>query len=177
MSKSKSPPLDGNPPATATPPGAPGKGRAKKRAPAPFRDVQRKGLTPKLARFLRNAQMDALGIPRCGCGCGDKLERDAIGEHWHTVALGNKKRPDCLVNRGHAKIKTYGGQDGAVWRAVGGDTRDIKHTRKLAEGRTQHDRRLKYGAKLKGNRKLPKGPGFRKDIRRTMNGTVGPRSR
>lgn len=145
------------------------------KAPRPARDIKRKGMTDKLRRFLTAAQMDGLGIPRCGCGCGRKLEKSAIGEHFETVALGNKKRPDHLRNRACAKLKTYGGRDGEQWRAVGGDTRDIKHTRKLAEGRTQYDKRKRTGAKLKSNKKL-EGAGFRKDIRRTMRGTVEPRT-
>lgn len=163
-----SPKSSSSSPRTTTPPkrGAT-QGGAKTRAPRPSRDVKRKGMTPKLRRFLVNAQMCPLGIPRCGCGCRDKLEKDAIGEHWHTVALGNKKAPDCLVNKGHAKIKTYGGQDGDTWRAVGGDTRDIKHIRKLAEKRTQADKRAVNGPKLKSNAKL-QSRGFDKSVTRPM---------
>lgn len=147
-------------------PRATGGGASKKRAPRPSRDIKRKGMTPKLRAFLFQAQEG-----RCGCGCGAKIEANAIGEHFETVALGNKKRPDALFNRACAKLKTYGGTNGDKWRAVGGDIRDIKHTRKLEEKRTQHDVRNARGPKLRTKRKL-QGAGFRKDVRRRMDGTT-----
>lgn len=96
-------------------------------------------------------------------GCSNPIE---IYEHWATVALGNDGPPDCGVCEGHAGMKTYGGKYGDDWRAVGGDIRDIKHTRKIAEGRTQFDKRKRAG----GSR--IKGRGFDKAHSRKFDGTV-----
>lgn len=101
-------------------------------------------------------------------GCEEPI---AIYEHWETVALGNDGPPDCGVCTGHADMKTYGGAYGQQWRAVGGDIRDIKHTRKLAEGRTQADKRAKNGPKLKSNSKL-RSRGFDKSLAKKLDGTV-----
>ena len=123
--------------------------------------AKRKGMTAKWRRWLAQQQEN-----RCGCGCGDKLERDAIGEHTTPVALGNDKRPDALYNYDCAYAKTYGKPG-----RIGGDIRDIAHIKRLAEGRTQFDKRQRNGAKLKSNGRL-QGRGFDTSLRRRMDGTV-----
>jgi len=136
------------------------KGRAPKRAPRP--SSQRKYLTPRERRWLWS-QQDG----KCGCGCKRKIDwKTAIGEHTTPVALGNNEKPDALYLEECAEAKTYGKPG-----RVGGDIRDIAHTRRIAEGRTQHDKRLKRGPLLRSNEKIV-NRGFRKDVRRRMDGTT-----
>lgn len=101
-------------------------------------------------------------------GC---VGKPAIAEHWATVALGNDQKPDCLLCRECARLKTYGSPG-----RVGGDIRDIKHVRKLEEKRTQHDQRLERGPKLKSNRRL-ESRGFNKALSKKMSGEVVRRDR
>jgi hypothetical protein len=99
----------------------------------------------------------------------------AVYEHWTMVAIGNGDAPDCGLCEDHADIKTYGGQDGAMWRAVGGDIRDIAHVKRLAEGRTQADKRAERGPKLRSNQKL-KSRGFDCSLRKSFSGKVTARN-
>jgi len=89
----------------------------------------------------------------------------AVFEHWTMVAIGNDGPPDCGLCEAHADIKTYGGNDSEMWRAVGGDIRDIHHTRRLAEKRTQHDRRNERGSQMRSR-------GFDKTRSKKFNGEV-----
>lgn len=129
----------------------------------------RKYLTPKQRAAMCLAQRNL-----CGCGCGRALDtapRATIAEHTDPVALGNGAKPDHIRNRACARRKTYGGRDGEQWTPVGGDIRDIAHTKRIRDGRTQHDKRNANGPKLRSNRKL-ESAGFRKDVRRRMDGFV-----
>ncbi len=95
----------------------------------------------------------------CGCGCGEKLKsgpRATIAEHTAPVALGNDAKPDHIRNRACAKLKTHGGRAGDRWAPVGGDIRDIAHIKRLAENRTQADKRPTKRNRLTG-RPFPKG--------------------
>lgn len=80
------------------------------------------------------------------CGCG----------------LGNSGKPDKLYRKPCARKKTNGPR---------GDLTVIAHVKRLAEGRTQHDRRNERGAKLKSNSTL-RSAGFDKSLSKKMNGTV-----
>jgi len=72
-----------------------------------------------------------------------------IGEHTTPVALGNEDKPDALWCEPCAKRKTFG-DDGTR-----GDISAIAKVKRLAEGRTQYDRRRKFGATMQSR-------GFRK---------------
>lgn len=145
-------------------------------APRPSPKPRRKYLTKNQYKDMAAAQSH-----KCGCGCGRPLsteKRGTVAEHTSVVALGNGEKPDHIRNRACAKRKTYGGRDGAQWSPVGGDIRDIAHIKRLRDGKTQHDTRLKKGAKLKGGRKLQSRNDFKASkYRRRMDGTVEVRAR
>lgn len=126
--------------------------------------ANRKRLTPK-----ERVQMYAAQSGLCGCGCGERLNANGkgdTGEHrfWF-VALGCDEKPDALYRRECALKKTNGPR---------GDINTIAHVKRLAEGRTQHDRRQQRGPKLVSNSKL-RSRGFDKTLSRKLNGTVEPR--
>ena len=73
------------------------------------------------------------------------------------VAIGNDDYPDCGLCKHHADIKTYGGPG-----RVGGDIRDVAHIKRLKK---------KASGETKPKRKI-QSPGFRKDVRKKMDGTV-----
>ena len=113
----------------------------------------------KLTPAQRKAKAEEQG-GLCGCGCGDPLEgKGDVGEHvWEFVSLGNDGKPDKLYRKQCARRKTNGPR---------GDLNTISHIKQLAEGRTQHDRRVKRGYSLirsrntlaKGNMKKRLGDG------------------
>ena len=120
----------------------------------------RKRLTPKERTAMWSAQK---GL--CGCGCGVALNASegTVGEHrYWFVSLGCSEKPDALFRRPCAMKKTAGAR---------GDSNTIAHVKRLAEGRTQHDRRNEHGAKLRSNSKL-KSRGFDKSLSKKMNGEV-----
>lgn len=123
--------------------------------------ANRKHLTPK-----ERVQMwkDQKGL--CGCGCGELLNVNGVGdvgEHvWWFVALGNEEKPDALYRAECAKRKTNGPR---------GDLNTIAHVKRLAEGRTQYDWRKQRGPKLKSNSKL-RSRGFDKSISKKFDGSV-----
>lgn len=123
--------------------------------------ANRAKLTPKERVQLWQAQR---GL--CGCGCGEPLrdkDEGVVGEHvWWFVALGNDGKPDKLYRKPCARKKTNGPR---------GDLNVIAHVKRLAEGRTQADKRAERGPKLRSNAKL-KSRGFDKSLSKKMNGTV-----
>jgi hypothetical protein len=80
-----------------------------------------------------------------------------IAEHWTPVALGNDAKPDCLLCIDCAKRKTFG---------LRGDISNIAKAKRIAEGRTQFDKRAAAG----GSR--IRGRGFDKSLSKKMNGEV-----
>ena len=175
MPRKPHPMVGTQPPRTTTPPtrGAPA-GGAVACAPCSSSAVKRRYLT----KNERAAMAKRQGY-KCGCGCGDPLstaKRGTVAEHTAMVAMGNGEKPDHIRNKKCARRKTYGGQDGEQWSPVGGDIRDAAHIKRIRDGKTQHDKRLISGPKLKSNSKL-QSAGFRKDVRMKMNRTVEPRSR
>lgn len=126
--------------------------------------ANRKYLTPK-----ERVQMYAKQNGLCGCGCGERLNANGkgdVGEHrfWF-VALGCDEKPDALYRSECARKKTNGPR---------GDINVIAHVKRLAEGRTQADKRAKNGPKLKSNSKL-RSRGFDRSLSKKMNGKVVPR--
>lgn len=65
-----------------------------------------------------------------------------IGEHTSPVALGNEAKPDALLCAPCAKRKTYGDH------AAGGDIAKIAKVKRIAEGRTQYDKRAAFGSSM-----------------------------
>lgn len=105
----------------------------------------------------------------CGCGCGELLSEveGIIEEHvWAFVALGNEEKGDSLWRKPCADHKTNCIHDGHR-----SDKSEIAHTKRLRDRRTQFEKR-----KAKGGSRM-KSKGFRKDIRKRMNGSVEPRER
>lgn len=123
--------------------------------------ANRAKLTPKERVQLWQAQY---GL--CGCGCGEPLrdkDEGVVGEHvWWFVALGNDGKPDKLYRKPCARKKTNGPR---------GDLNVIAHVKRLAEGRTQADKRAERGPKLRANAKI-QSRGFDKSLSKKMNGTV-----
>lgn len=120
--------------------------------------MKRARLTPR--ERIAVAQ-DQKGL--CGCGCGEPLGSRTVGEHrFHFVALGCEEKPDALYRRECALKKTNGPR---------GDINTIAHIKRLAEKRTQADKREARGPRLKSNAKL-QGPGFNKTLRKRFNGAV-----
>lgn len=123
--------------------------------------ANRAKLTPKERVQLWQAQR---GL--CGCGCGEPLrdkDEGVVGEHvWWFVALGNDGKPDKLYRKPCARKKTNGPR---------GDLNVIAHVKRLAEGRTQADKRAERGPKLRANAKI-QSRGFDKSLSKKMNGTV-----
>lgn len=107
-------------------------------------------------------------------GCAKPI---AVFEHWTMVAIGNDAAPDCGLCEDHANIKTYGGKDDLMWRAPGGDIRDIWHAKRLAgEVGSQQARRAERKAEgkrslIQGKTKI-EGRGFQKSLRKKMSGEV-----
>jgi hypothetical protein len=126
--------------------------------------ANRAKLTPKERTAMWSAQR---GL--CGCGCGEPLnQRDegVVGEHvWWFVSLGNSGKPDKLYRKPCARRKTNGPR---------GDLNVIAHVKRIAEGRTQHDRRNERGPKLRSNQKL-QSKGFDKSLSKSFSGKVSPR--
>ena len=123
--------------------------------------ANRKHLTPK-----DRVRMYADQKGMCGCGCGERLNADGkgdVGEHvWWYVALGNDQKPDKLYRKACALKKTNGPR---------GDISQIAHIKRLAERRTQADKRDENGPKLRSNGKL-RSRGFDKTVSKKMDGTV-----
>lgn len=109
------------------------------RAPSPFK-VKRAKLTKRerLSMYLKQRGL-------CGCGCGELLSADEgiVAEHeYEFVALGNAAKPDALWRKPCADAKTHGPR---------GDLNTIAHIRRLAEKRTQFDKRKQAGgSRIKG---------------------------
>lgn len=123
--------------------------------------ANRAKLTPKERVQLWQAQR---GL--CGCGCGEPLrdkDEGVVGEHvWWFVALGNDGKPDKFYRKPCARKKTNGPR---------GDLNVIAHVKRLAEGRTQADKRAERGPKLRSNAKL-KSRGFDKSLSKKFSGEV-----
>lgn len=100
--------------------------------------AKRAYLTPREMEAMLKRQNGVCFAPKCDS------TGPFIAEHWFPVALGNDKKPDCLLCEPCADSKTYGSAG-----RVGGDIRDIYHIRRIAEGRTQYDKRQKNGSKLR----------------------------
>lgn len=66
---------------------------------------------------------------------------DFIAEHSVPVALGNDQKPDCLLCADCARKKTYG---------LRGDISNIAKVKRIRNGKTQHDKRLEHGSRIKG---------------------------
>ncbi len=122
--------------------------------------ANRKKLTPK-----ERVEMWAAQGGQCGCGCGEPLSRKegTVGEHrfWF-VALGCNEKPDAIFRKPCAMRKTSGPR---------GDLNVIAHVKRLAEKRTQADRRKVRGPKLVSNAKL-RSRGFDKTLSKKMSGEV-----
>ena len=123
--------------------------------------ANRAKLTPKERVQLWQAQY---GL--CGCGCAEPLrdkDEGVVGEHvWWFVALGNDGKPDKLYRKPCARKKTNGPRR---------DLNVIADVKRLAEGRTQADKRAERGPKLRANAKI-QSRGFDKSLSKKMNGTV-----
>lgn len=124
------------------------------RTASPFA-AKRAKLTPKERVAMWQKQH---GL--CACGCEQALNSDEgiIGEHrFWLVCLGNPDKPDGLYRKPCAKAKTNGPR---------GDLNNAAHLRRLAEGRTQFDKRKQAG----GSR--ISGRGFDRTLSKKFDGTV-----
>lgn len=123
--------------------------------------ANRAKLTPKERVQLWQAQR---GL--CGCGCGEPLrdkDEGVVGEHvWWFVALGNDGKPDKFYRKPCARKKTNGPR---------GDLNVIAHVKRLAEGRTQADKRAERGPKLRSSAKL-QSRGFDRSLSKKFSGEV-----
>lgn len=102
--------------------------------------AKRAKLTPKERVAMWQAQH---GL--CACGCGEALNNaeGIVGEHrFWLVCLGNPDKPDGLYRKPCAAKKTNGPR---------GDLNTAAHIRRIAEGRTQADKRKQAGgSRIKG---------------------------
>lgn len=64
------------------------------------------------------------------------------------MALGNDRKPDCLLCIECADAKTNG---------LRGDKSNIAKVKRHANGKTQYDKRQRDGSKLKSRTQWPKG--------------------
>lgn len=123
--------------------------------------ANRKRLTPK-----ERVQMwvDQKGL--CGCGCGELLSHaeGTVGEHKHWfVALGCNEKPDAIFRKPCALRKTNG---------PFGDITKIAHVKRLAEGRTQADKREARGYSLIQGKTKIEGRGFDRSLKKNFKGEV-----
>ncbi len=105
----------------------------------------RRSLTQK-----ERATMWAHQQGRC-IGCGESFQpKDMIAEHWTPVALGNSKKPDCLLCKPCADRKTRGTKA----TTKGSDIHSIARAKRLAKGG-----KTRRGPKLRsaGFKKPPEG--------------------
>lgn len=113
--------------------------------------TKRRYLTAK-ERATMHAEQDGL----CA-GCLAKITvSDCIAEHWFPVALGNDKKPDCLLCRPCADKKT----NGTKATSYGSDKHGIAKTKRLR------------GETKQGPKKNIQSRGFDKTLRRRFDGTV-----
>lgn len=123
--------------------------------------ANRKRLTPK-----ERVQMWADQKGLCGCGCGEPLSaaEGTVGEHrfWF-VALGCNEKPDAIFRKPCAARKTNG---------PFGDITKIAHVKRLAEQRTQADKRKKRGFSLIQGKTKIESKGFDRSLKKKMNGEV-----
>jgi hypothetical protein len=96
--------------------------------------AKRAYLTPREMQAMLAAQGGVCFASHCGSA------GPFIGEHWFPVALGNASKPDCLLCVPCAKKKTNG---------LRGDISTIAKVKRIANGRTQYDKRSERGSKLK----------------------------
>lgn len=93
--------------------------------------------------YLTKQERAAMALAQnglCGCGCGAPLSAQTIAEHTTPVALGNEAKPDALYNKTCADAKTNG---------FLGDKHKIAKTRRIANGKTQADKRAAKGSKMR----------------------------
>ena len=99
--------------------------------------MTRRRLTPREWQALLDAQGGVCFTPGCNGA-------PAIGEHWTPVAMGNSSKPDALLCKDCARAKTRT------------DVKNIAKVKRIAEGRTQYDRRKRLGPSMVSR-------GFQKD--------------
>jgi len=126
--------------------------------------MKRRRLSPSARAALLKKQDGHCCVP--GCTETRNLEEEHSTPHTWTGAL-----PDQLMCKPHHKEKTFGGRG-----RVGGDVRDIAHAARIAEGRTQYDKRKERGSLIRSIGKLV-SRGFRKDVSKKFNGEVVRRDR
>jgi hypothetical protein len=105
--------------------------------------AKRRDPTERVKREIRERQGDVCFLENCS-------EPIAVFEHWTPVAMGNADYPDCGLCKGHAAEKTK--------RDVANIAK-VKRIRKREAGETKTKRKIQ-------------SPGFRKDVRKKMDGTV-----
>lgn len=113
--------------------------------------AKRAYLTPREMQAMLAAQGGRCFASHCGSE-GPHF----IAEHWFPVALGNDKKPDCLLCEECAVKKTYG---------LRGDISTIAKVKRIAGGRTQYDKRQERGSRLQSR-------GFDKSLSKKMDGSV-----
>ena len=87
----------------------------------------RRYLTIEERRAMYEAQEE-----RCAsCRTEIRDERDCIAEHTHPVAMGNDQKPDCLLCRACAHLKT----NGTAATSYGSDQHEIAKMRRLRKAR------------------------------------------
>lgn len=105
--------------------------------------AKRRDPTERVKREIRERQGNVCFLENCN-------EPIAVFEHWTPVAMGNADYPDCGLCKGHAAQKTK--------RDVANIAK-VKRIRKREAGETKPKRKIQ-------------SPGFRKDVRKKMDGTV-----
>ena len=94
-----------------------------------------------IRRSLTPREMQAMLLQQSGlCFRCKNPATDFIAEHWFPVALGNDQKPDCLLCVPCAKHKTNG---------LRGDLNMIAHIKRIRDARTQYDKRLVNGSRLR----------------------------
>lgn len=110
----------------------------------------RRALSPKERAALLSAQGG------CCCVWGCTETKGLEGEHSTPHALGGDAKPDQLMCKAHHRAKTFG---------LRGDISSIAKAKRIANGKTQFDKRKAKGSRIKSR-------GFDKTRSKKFSGEV-----
>jgi hypothetical protein len=120
-------------------------------------------------RRLSRAERERLLLEQGGCCCvwGCSESENLIEEHSTPHALTGAKADQLMCKRHHDE-KSFG----AKHVKVDGDLSKIAKARRIANGKTQHDKRVNRGFSLIQSARKLIGRGFRTDVKRKFDGTT-----